>query len=275
MTVKDLQNDVYALGFERVTDPDDLFISAANRALRIIYTERKYKNTVAIRAESAAISSHVSKIRYTGSVMTLPLVGRAYSMRVCGMGRFVIKDGESIITENFDTDDKLYRGFLRVGGTLTLEGDYSYTVYDLTTYSEILSDRIDSIPDGSGRISIDFSEYPDFLSFASLPKDARGREIKGANINGSVLSLYPSGTEVFVTYNKMPRKISADDFSLEIDIPRSAEASLSLMCASFLWREDSPEIADQYFSLARELLSGSEKTPESKIAKYTVTDGWA
>ena len=275
MTLKDLQNDVYALGFERVTDPDDLFISAANRALRIIYTERKYKNTVAIRTESPRISSHVPKIRYTGAVMTLPLVGRAYSMRICGKGRFVIKDGESISSESFDGDDMLYRGFLAEGGTLTLEGDFSYTVYDLTTYAEITSDRVDSIPDGSGRINLDFSAYPDFLSFCSLPKDAYGTEIKSAAINGTVLSLPSTCTKVFVTYNKMPRKISADDFSLEIDIPRSAESALSLMCASFLWREDSPEIADQYFTLARELLSGFDDTHESKSTKYTVTDGWA
>lgn len=276
MTLQDLQNDVYALGFERVTDPDDLFISAANRALRMIYTECKIKRSVTLRTDSVAVSSHIPRLRYNASAVTLPLVGRAYSMRVSGKGRFVIRDAESVRAESFDADDRLYRGFIASDCTLTLEGDYSYTVYDLTTYSEITSDRIESIPDGSGCVKYDFSEYPDFMAFSQIPKDERGKEVKDASIEGSILTLrHQCGRSVTVTYYRQPKMISADDLYGHIDIPRSAESALPLLCASFLWREDESELAEHYYALAKDMLKGVGEEFTHKSAKYTVLDGWA
>lgn len=275
MTLKDLQNDVYALGFERVTDPDDLFISAANRALRMIYTECDIKSTVRLHTERAEVSSHIPKIRYRGCAMTLPLAGRAYSLRVSGKGRFVIRSATMVQIESFDTDDTLYRGFIDSTCTLTLDGEYSYTVYDLTTYAQIFSDRIEDIPSDSKSNRYDFSKYPDFLAFCDTVTDECGEQIRNISFEGSVLTVHnPDGRDVSVTYKKQPKRISGDEYE-KIDVPPAAESALSLLCASFLWRDDEPEIAQHYFALGRELMSGVGEAPKSRSVKYKTTDGWA
>ncbi|MBQ7387360.1 MAG: hypothetical protein IJW03_04245 [Clostridia bacterium] len=276
MTLKDLQNDVYALGYEKPLEKSELFISALNQAMRIIYSEQKYQKSAKIRVRRAAEASRTPSFKYIGQPLTLPLVGRAYSMRVCGRGSVIINDGAAVREESFDGDGTLLRGFIRGAGTLTFSGDYSYDVCDLVTYSEIFSDSTDDIPDGSGTVSFDFSKFKDFLSFSDVARDERGAEIHEATLEGSYLTVRSNKSrDVYVKYNRAPTRLTLDDPSCEIDIPRSDEASLALLCASLLWRDDEPELSEHYHELYSELKSTRATSGGSKSAKYVLCDRWA
>ena len=275
MTLKDLQNDVYALGYERPLEESELFISSLNRALRIIYAEQKYKKTVKIHPRSPKIRSYFPLIKCNSDTVTLPLAGRAYSMRVCGKGSYKIAYGAFEDTQSFDGEDILIRGFIDGEGVLTLFGKYSFRVYELTVYDEIFSDLISDIPDGSGKIKIDFSRYADFLSFAEPPRDSLGALVSDVHFEGSLLVCDKELFDVSVTYNIAPRTLSFDSAERELDIPRDIEASLSLLCASFLWRDDEPELSEHYFSLYRELTEAAKAPVSSRSEGYKTVDGWA
>ena len=276
MTLKDLQSDVYALGYEKPLEKSDAFISAANQAMRVIYAEQKYQKNAKIRVRRTEEASRIPSIKYTGETMTLPLVGRAYSLRALGCGRLVINDGECEREECFDSDEVLIRGFLKGSGTLTLLGDYSYEICDVVTYGELYSDRYEDSPDGSGVICFDFSKKPDFLSFADVARDGMGAEIKDARIEGSCLYVNQSKTrDVYVKYYRAPSKINLDTPTAMIDIPRSDEASLVFLCASLLWRDDEPELADHYLESYKELKSASRGFGHSVSTKYVSCDRWS
>ena len=274
MTLKDLQDDVYSLGYETVKHPDDFFINAANRALRIIFCNNKYMKTVRVHARYPERSLYAPITHYKAAPVTLPVKGRGYSLRVCGKGRFTVSDSLGERRYDFDSEDSLYRGFIANGGTIRLEGDVPYDIIDLSVYSELLSDRVEDIPDGGGSVSFDFSERADFLSFADEPRDAAGEVIESAQICGSVLTVDArSVSDVYIKYCIAPRRIHGD-MNADIDVPPSAESQLSLLCASFLWRDSDAALADHYLELYRSLSSEKEKT-STRYAQYLISDGWA
>lgn len=275
MTLKDLQNDVYALGYEKPIEKSDAFVSAANQALRVIYAEQKYQKHTKIRVKRIQEASRVPSIRYIGERLTLPLVGRAYSLRAVGRGKIEVNDGRSTKEISFDSDDTLIRGFLWKYGTLTLLGDFSFELCDVVTYGEIFSDKSEDIPDGSGVECFDFSKRGDFLSFADVARDGNGEEIQGARMEGSCLYIKNTvSRDVYVTYNRAPRKITLDDPLCTVDIPRENEAELIFLCASLLWRDDEPELSDHYYESYRELKKLSCGISGSRSTKYKICDGW-
>ncbi len=276
MTLKDLQSDVYALGYERPLEDSELFMSALNQAMRMIYAEQKYKKSSKIRVRRAEEASHSKGFKYTGEPLTLPLVGRAYSIRLCGRGSLSFDNGECIREEEFDGDDVLLRGFIKGRGSVTFLGDYSYDILSLVTYSDIFSNDICDIPDGSGSFSFDFSKNGDFLEFCDVARDALGREIPDVLLEGSRLTAKcKSSRDIYIRYILSPKRITADDPYLEIDISRADESALTFLCASLLWRDDEPELADHYYSLYREMQLASQKPHGSRSAKYELCDGWA
>lgn len=275
MTLKDLQSDVYALGYEKPLGMSEAFAVAANQALRVIYAEQKYKKIAKIRVRRTEEASKIPSIHYIGEQLTLPLVGRAYSLRACGCGRLLINDGETVREMSFGSDDMLIRGFLNGEGSLTLLGECSYEICELTTYSEIFSDRICDIPDGSGYICFDFSDRNDFLSFADVARDGYEREIKDAKIDESRLYLkYDTARDVYVKYYRAPKRITSDDLDAVIDIPRADEASLAFLTASLLWRDDEPELSEHYYNTYRELKSNARRCEDSSTTKYEICDRW-
>ncbi len=275
MTLKDIQGDVYALGYEKPLENSELFISALNQAVRIIYAEQKYKKTFKIRLRRADEASRKKSFKYSGESLTLPLVGRAYSIRISGMGSAIIDNGETTRTDEFNGDDVLLRGFIKGCGKVTFCGDYSYDVISVVTYSEIFSDKTADIPDGSGILSFDFSNLADFLSFCDVARDELGSAIPYAVLDGTRLSVRASSSlDVYVKYNMAPKKITLDDPYAEIEIPRADEAALTLLSASLLWRDDEPELAEHYYSLYRELRSEGKSAIGSTSAKYELCDGW-
>ena len=80
MTLKDLQDDVYSLGYETVKHPDDFFINAANRALRIIFCNNKYMKTVRVHARYPERSLYAPITHYKAAPVTLPVKGRDINM---------------------------------------------------------------------------------------------------------------------------------------------------------------------------------------------------
>lgn len=249
------------------------FINAVRRALSIIFCELKItgKKTLAIAAKSICKSeeciSHIGK-----KDLTLPLEGRAYSVKLSGKGSFTVRDGPTVKTESFDADEVVFKGFIKYGGEVEFSGDYAYTVLSFTTFSDITSDRLEDIPDDAVHC-IDMSKCPDFFSFSAPPTDMMKNEIKGAVTDGTKIILPDDYSgKVNVYYRKRPLSIIDDDEQY-IYLPEGYLPLLAPLTSSMLLVDDDKKLSDCYMELYGRMAEGMKSNnAESKRVK---TNGWA
>lgn len=279
MTLSELKNEVISLGFDDIIEREDLFITSANRALRTIYNERVITKTVKLFAQGQKPKTRTKEIRHIGGEdVTLPLVGRAYSMRVAGEGIAVIHDGSEEKRIEFSSSSEPIRGFIKTGGRIVFSGEYSYTVYDFLTFSEVFSNDIKDIPDGSNIRVFDISAmFGDFLSFISLPVDKHGKCIPNCTLSDGKLQVESSYRgEISLTYRRLPRVIFADFPDERIDIPEEFSPLLSLLTSSYVWLDDDEEKAKYYRYLYLDMLACLKSSCYDSIStEYINTNGWA
>ena len=279
MILRELKNEVISLGFDDIIEREDLFITSANRALRDIYTERVITKTVSLFANGDCPAKRIKEIRHVGGTdLTLPLVGRAYSMQVFGEGVIIIRDGADTKTLEFSSESDLIRGFINSGGDITFSGELSYTVRHLAFFEEIFSRRTEDIPAGDTVRIYDIRKtFGDFMSFASLPKDNTGKCIPNCTLSDGKLKIDSSYRgEIVLTYRRLPKKIVSDFPDEEIDIPNEFSHLLPLLTASYVWLDDDEQMAKYYREMYLSMLANCKVSSYEKIdTQYINTNGWA
>ncbi len=280
MTISELEKEVTALGFDGEIGSKDIFITAVNRALRDIYLQRNILRTVTIYAAGRTPSYYQKEINVKGgSGITLPLNGRAYSMRLCGMGNYRVMDGEDEELFQFDTgyESRLVQGFLTFGGSIRFYGAVSFSIYDFSVYDEIYSIKSKDIPDGSAIKSFDLrSLYSDFLSFAGPATDASGKIIENCKlIDGHVELPSSFKGEIRISYRRLPETVTAE-YENDIDIPREYDKLLPLLVSFYVWLDLDVSKANCYLEQYKELLEIISRGSYDKIDfNYINTNGWA
>ena len=278
MKLKDLHNEVCALGFDDYIECGRAFAIAANCALRMIFAERGVLRRATIYARASAPISRIGHVTHSGGeVQTLPLVGRAYSLRAVGRGEILITDGADTELITFDSEGELIRGFLKRGGSISLRGDYRYDVYDLCTYSDAFSSTIESIPDGSGQRSYSLSALiEDYASIADVVRDGAYSPIPDARILGDTLTL-PDDYEgaITLTYKRIPHTVDHENPTERIDIPAELEPLLPLATAAFICLEGEKEKSEYYTALYKRLLSTLDTKGRVYAPDAYSTNGWA
>lgn len=278
MTYNQLKEDVTALGFESDIENEEQLLLATNRALRLIYTERPRE----ARARLSCLSLgehllHAELYHMGGESISVRLSGKAYSFRVSGRGEYTLQDKNGSYTTEFDSECQTMKGYITGEGQLTFEGEFAYSVYDLCCYDERFGENISLIPERDAHRVIKIDEHiKDFRAFAALPEDGSGRKIEGAVLRGeSILLPRDFSGEILLTYFRTPRKITAEDGSIPIDISEEMATLLPLLTASFLWLDDDSEKAQYYMALYREALSGILRYSKAQIDTGYSTNGWA
>lgn len=279
MTLTNLLEEVYALGFEDSSELDETFLITANRALMHIFSEKceeKLGKMIATGIDTLSYTS--SYIHRPGTDVSFSLPGVAYSFRVSGKGSYKIKDKDGERTESFDTVMGQRRGFISDGASITFLGDYSYTVIGLASFPYTSGNEVSNIPIFSKEKEYKISEaIPDFLAFTKMPTDEEGYEISGSRICGDTLYL-PSDFkgEVNILYKRRPKALTIDYPDEQIDIPKSAENLLSLLVAAYLWLDDDPDKAQYYMQLYRdEMVRLKRYIPSGIGGSYQDVTGWA
>ncbi len=270
--------EVAALGFEGEVGDEDIFISSANRALGLIYSDRAVTKEAVISYEAPTVLSYLPSYRHTGGDRTVfKLRGAAYSFKSSGEGFLAVRDGGR--TEEIELFGNMieHRGHLSGEGELTFFGNYSFTVYHLTAFESRKSGDVSDVPIYDGRERLDAGELlADFLSFHTLPHDGTGRAIAGVSVRERYLYL-PDGFrgEIYLTYRCAPPHLSLFSGDESLDIPRDIEPLLPLLTAAFMWLDDDSEKAEYYMALYREGMSGVLRYHTREISTDYVTNGWA
>lgn len=276
MTVRELKNEVYSLARLPIGEADGLFMSSLRRALLRIYAELKISDTKRLYITPCHQLSKIPQlIHYKGETKTLPLTGRAYSLKVSGKGYFTVRDGLDVLRYDFDSEEIRFCGFIKNGGEISFCGDYAYTVYDFVTYSSSFSDREEDIPDGSPYRTIDINLGGDFLMPLSYPTDRRGVAIKGMSIWGTKLTFAADFSgEVYLKYVKMPKKCTDSDEDI-IDLPPNCSALLAPLVASLILIDDDYELSEKYERIYQTSKNELGGLYTSHSAEYVMTEGWA
>ena len=242
MTYDELSNEVLTLlGEGEVAKP--LMVCSINHALRDIHTRKSIIRTVMLYA-SGLMPTYYRKQLYCqgGSEIIIPLVGKAYSMRISGEGMYKITDGgkTTIIEFKTGTESRVVRGFIERGGELKLYGYASFMVFDLSIYGEVFSTRLEDLPDGGAYVSFDIRGlHDDFLSFVSPARDGYGKEIEGCYLSDGRLYVPKDYRgEIQLDYRIAPTAVqgiegSGETPSEEIIIPGEYQQPLILLSAYY------------------------------------------
>ena len=178
------------------------------------------------------------------------------------------------IIKSFDTPISNFRGFVESGTELVFHGYSEFDILRLTVYDRILSDDVNDIPAiYENRIKPD-ELVDDFSAFAELPRDADGNFIDGARIEGREIAL-PAGCREAVTlkYESRPERITMS--TGKISISPAAEHLLPILTAYFVWLDDEPTLAENYFKLYRDLVRSLKRKSGIISTEYKDTLGWA
>ena len=278
MTYNDLCSEILSLGFESETDSPERLLSAAERALQVIFTECPLYDTVSFCKNAFSPVSAIPLIRHQGGEITaVSYNAKAYAFRTSGTGCYKVCEGGSESSFSFSQEMQLHRGFLHGAGEIKFVGDYSFSVFDFSLYDELCGPSPEDIPMPDKYASYDITDYTDrFLSFKSLPNDEYGNVIRGSSVMGSVMKI-PSGYtgKIIATYKRAPQKLSGSPDE-EILLPRGCEHLLALLSASYVWLDDSPEMARYYRTLYQESLAAIRYNSRCEIdPSYQNVNGWA
>lgn len=275
MTLNELRAEVGALGFEPGANTDPILISAANRALSMISAELPvYKTLLSPPLPYSPSYFFETHHHVSESMDYFPLPGRAYSFWVSGKGKFSEITMHSEVIKTFDTPISNFRGFVESGTRIVFHGYSDFDVFWFTVYDKVLSDDINDIPTiYENRIKPD-ELVGDFAAFVELPRDANGNFIEGARIEGREVILPLSYRNVaMLKYESLPERITRS--TGEISISPAAEHLLPILTAYFVWLDDEPTLAENYFKLYRDLVKMMKRKSGSFSCEYKDTLGWA
>ena len=279
MTLNDLKEELSAMGFENSIEADKNLILAVRRALATVYTERGVYKSFKMSHYPALPSLICKRLTHTpGETETFTLMGEAFSFSVFGSGAFsIISDGVKTVHE-FDTLRYVWRGFISPSAVLEFFGDTPFSVMNLAVFEKKPAASEEKICVYGEPLEYSLSELvPDFHSFASLPTDISGKEIKGAILSSEKLLLpFSYQGEVNLSYKAAPPKISLDRMDEELMLPKETEHLTALLSAAYYWLDDDADKANFYLALYKDALKGVKQYDTRQLGGgYKNVTGWA
>lgn len=278
MTLNELRNDVARLGFESSIEDEKCFIASANRALSLIYVDRPvYKNAI-ISFAGPKVNLVREFIEHpSGSEITIPFSGRSISFRTSGKGSCIINDESGSNLVPLITNGQLTKQFVKGEGTVTLTGDYYFTVRNLAVFDDVISNNAVDIPEYTPFKELDPEDYcDDFRAFSDLPRDKNGAPVSAVKlVDGKIIAPFDYRGDLYLAYYRVPKPISSDGADSKIDVSEECAPMLPLLTAAFMWLDDDAAKAQYYMSLYRDLAANLKRYSTNKIDTEYRVNGWA
>lgn len=158
--------------------------------------------------------------------------------------------------------------------TLTFSGGY-YRVTELSFFGAAVADML---PPCDGTAYDMRAQVSDFLRFASKPIGDGLPVSEDYVIDGSALILsaaVPDG-DYSVYYEHRPEPVNPDDSEAELDVEREIDFLVPLLAAYYIWMEDQPDKAAQFYQRYTEQI-GMLRNHTRHIGthkEYRSVNGW-
>ena len=223
MTTRELRNEVASFCCSDIGEKDLRFISYANLALRTVYNDLPILGEHKIHLGSKPLLYREKIVHEGGKTEVLPLVGKAFSMLLCGKGTVTLTDEKETRRKSFDSEETAFCGFLSGSATLTLEGEEKFYVLSLSGFSDSFGKDPENIRVMRSRNTYFMRQrVSDFHSFVCPPTDASGIPLTDAELIDDRLNLRSNlFGEINIIYRRLPKRILADSPDAMIDIPES------------------------------------------------------
>jgi hypothetical protein len=279
LTVNELKEEVCALGFEGELSQDMHFLPSANRALKFIHSSLPHTKIARLVAAPRQIGTYIPFYNHTpGGVRSFTLYGQALSFKTSGPGSYRIEDGSRTVEGSFKGGYSKVKAYVGDGSVLTLFGDFSFTVTDITVYKNMLTESAEDIPLFLSYQSYDIKSFAeDYFEVTKPPENIHGCHIRGARVSEGRLYLPEDYCgEVIFYYRAKPKPITENDPYAEIDISPEHEHLLPLLTSAYLWLDDEEEKAQYYMSLYKEEEARLKRRGKGEIGSlYTDVLRWA
>lgn len=286
MTYAELKRQVLHLGLLDGFDDESLensFSDAATRAIRevALIFPREGRATVAhypLRPMTAAQS-----FIHRGSEVSIQCSGvAAFCFYVSGgAGKLYVSSPTATHSFEFNgavrtlvkrTVQELF-GTDVADLTLRFTGNY-YIVTELSFFDAVADDLR---PPMDGTIYDMRALVPDFGRFSSRPFEDGTPVREDYYISGSCITLssdVPAGNYT-VLYEHYPEAANADDPEAELDVDHDTELLVPHLCAYYMWMDDQPEKASQFYQRFTEQAAILRSTrPVHTHIKYRSINGW-
>lgn len=278
MTLNELKNDVACLGFESYVEDEGCFIASANRALSLIYVDRPTTKTALVSFTGPKTTLVKEFIEHkAGEDITFSFNGRALSFTSNGKGVCTVRDATGASKIPLSNLGQVVKYVVYGEGEITFSGDYYFTVSNLAVFDDLISNNSFDIPDYRPFKEISAEDVLDgFRAFSGLPTDKNGKIVDKVRLKGGkIYAPFDYRGEVYLTYARAPKVISADNPGAPIDISEECAPMLPLLTASFMWLDDDAGKAQYYMTLYRDLIANVKRYSKNTIDTSYGGNGWA
>ena len=151
-------------------------------------------------------------------------------------------------------------------------------MYNIAVFDSVRSDREEDLFYYGAPFEYDLSELRrDFHSFTALPTDEYGREIRGAAVTGSKLSIpYGYRGRISLLYKSKAPDVDPDLPDSEIKTEREIEHLVPLLAASYYWADDAPDKAEYYLALYKDAMRAVKQFDTRRLGGgYNDVTRWA
>ena len=278
MTLRELSEELKKITYGESSDELSDVAAIVNMSLARLYSDVRMTSVYSFyKNEILPIMRPLSFHKKGGEDLTLPLAGRAYGMHISGKGVFRVTTDTEDVQTAFDTYGEFFSGKIQGKGVISFIGDSSYDVYSLSFYDEIGAEDLSDIPTGYPK-SYDLADMiPCFGAPCSMPKDAQGQEIDGAEYIGNKLLLPPDHKGlVSIEYSLIPGRVSELLADGEIISDNKYIPHLLHLSAYYSLLESEAELADKHMACYLAMLPDKLPKREYNTTKeYLIEDGWA
>lgn len=279
MTIRDLKNEIEALGFFTAQGLDDSLISTANRAIRMIHTHhpKRKRGEIVFLPKDAIV--RYEPVAGGGSEVSLSVPAGRLMMKIRGEGEYVVRINNSQTTYRFFSDTTSLRVDFSSAGELIFSSDSVFCAWDIASFRSDMLPYEDAVSFTGDAITFELKKiFPDLLYLIDIPTNIDGKEIRGLSIPDGAHISVPSDYRgvISVLYNAKAREITVDSQDGDtVDIRDELTPLLPLLISYFLFIDESPDMARMYL-LEYEKLSGAIRRCEIPGAvKYTDVNRWS
>ncbi len=278
MKIREIKNEIEALGFSGLSELTDSLPATLNRCLSIIECAHPTVTSVPLPFFPKRSILQPGKITTEGSIIECPNDSHL-SFSLQGEGSYkVVRGSEEQLFDFKSLCRQVSLSFPDGGRVIFSEGHF--TVFDISFTEGFPAPLSEGVtPFGAG-YKIDLARViSDLLYLTELPTDSYGRPIPGFRKISATEILIPrsfSGS-ILLTYRRKLTPIDTLEGD-EAEIPLSEELLplLPLLAAYYLWLDESPELAEDYRKRYEEL-SASIKAAKCSpgAASYLNLSRWA